>query len=88
MFVHPSQVAELIKRHPEIVAARLVIQSEDNYDQMTLHCEVADTSMVGLNEKIAASVRDVCKLRGEVSLLAVGTLANDGKVIDDQRKFE
>ena len=39
MFVHPSQVAEVVRRHPEIVRARLVVTSVDNQDVMTLRCE-------------------------------------------------
>ena len=88
MFVHPSQVAEVIRRHREIVAARLVIKSDSNYDQMTLVCEVADVRVSGLDEQIAGSARDVCKLRCEVDLVETGSLENDGKVIDDRRTYE
>ncbi len=88
MFVHPSQIADVLRRHTEIISARLVIQSENNYDQMTLLCEVADVAQAGLGEQIAGSVRDVCKLRCEVNLVEAGNLENDGKVIDDRRTFE
>jgi phenylacetate-CoA ligase len=30
----------------------------------------------------------VCKLRGEVTLVVPGSLPNDGKVIEDTRKYE
>ena len=55
---------------------------------MTLHCEVTGDTSAGLSEAISASLRDVCKLRGEVRLIAAGSLANDGKVIDDVRSYE
>ena len=42
----------------------------------------------GLHPAIAASVRDVCKLRGEVCLVVPGSLPNDGKVIEDVRSYE
>jgi phenylacetate-CoA ligase len=42
MFVHPSQVHEVARRHPEIVKARLVVSGHMAQDVMTLHCEVAD----------------------------------------------
>jgi len=87
MFVHPSQVNTVVKRHPEISRARLVVTREDERDQMTLHCEISH-AVEGLEAAIAESIREICKLRGEVRLVAAGTLANDGKVIDDQRKFE
>ena len=87
MFVHPSQVAEVVRRHPEIVRARLVVVSVDNQDVMTLRCESegGDPTVAGA---VAASVRDVCKLRGEIEIVAPGTLANDGKVIEDARTYE
>ena len=87
MFVHPSQVAEVVRRHAEIVRARLVVNSVDNRDVMTLRCE-SETDDGGIAGAVAASVRDVCKLRGEIEIVRPGTLANDGKVIEDARTYE
>ena len=87
MFVHPSQVAEVVRRHPEILRARLVVRSVDNRDVMTLRCE-SETGDSGLVAAIAATVRDVCKLRGNIGIVPPGTLANDGKVIEDARTYE
>ncbi len=86
MFVHPSQVAELINRHPEIKRARLVVSSEDNKDIAILHCETAGAT--GPAEDIAGSFQAVCKVRGEVRFNEPGSLPNDGKVIDDIRTYE
>ena len=86
MFVHPEQVAAVARRHPEIARARLVITNPDSVDAMTLHCEAA--AAPGLGDAIAASLRDLTKLRGEVVLAAPGTLPNDGKVISDERKYD
>ncbi len=86
MFVHPEQVAAVIKRHPEIARARLVVTNPDSSDQMALHCEAAVQD--GLPAAIADSLRELTKLRGEVSLVPTGSLPNDGKVIDDQRKYD
>ena len=36
---------------------------------------------------IVASIREVTKLRGEVELVAPASLPNDGKVIEDLRKY-
>jgi phenylacetate-CoA ligase len=87
MFVHPEQVAEVVKRHAEIGKARLVVTNPQTSDSMTLRCEVAAPT-AGLAEAIAASIRDVTKLRGEVEMLAPGSLPNDGKVIEDARKYD
>lgn len=87
MFIHPEQVDKVVKRHSEISRARLVINWIDQADQITLQCEsqVSDASLV---DAIAASIRSICKLRGEVEIVAPDTLPNDGKVIDDTRQYE
>lgn len=86
MFVHPSQVAEIVRRHPEVVRARLVVSGEMANDQMTLRAEVAQAPD-GLASAIAGSVRDVTKLRAEVEFIVPGALPNDGKVIEDARSY-
>ncbi len=86
MFVHPSQVADVLKRHPEVSRARLVVDNADGQDRMTLNCE--STASDGLSDAIVASLREITKLRGEVAFFAPGQLPNDGKVIEDVRKYE
>jgi phenylacetate-CoA ligase len=93
MFVHPGQIAEIIKRHPQISKARLVVTGEMANDAMTLYCESAEGMAGGavaqaLSEKVTSTIRDVTKLRGEVSWITPGSLANDGKVIEDARKYD
>ena len=86
MFVDPSQVAAIIRRHPEVTRARLVVDNSGGADRMTLHVEVADNAS-SRTEAIVESIRDVTKLRGDVAFHAPGALPNDGKVIDDERKY-
>ncbi|MCU6497740.1 AMP-binding protein [Rugamonas sp. A1-17] len=88
MFVHPSQVHDVARRHPEIVKARLVVSGQMAHDVMTLHCEVADPSSASSAVAITESIRDLTKLRGEVRFAAIGSLPNDGKVIDDIRDYK
>jgi phenylacetate-CoA ligase len=87
MFVHASQVAEVLKRHPELARARLVIEGEMASDRMTLQVESA-SDLPGLSAAVASSVRDITKLRCEVRLCGPGTLPNDGKVIEDLRRYD
>jgi len=82
LFVHPHQVAEVVKRFPAIRQARLVIDSPDGADRMRLLCALTGPAD-GLPDAIAEAIRDVTRLRGEVEL--VQTLPNDGKVIEDLR---
>ena len=86
MFVTPRQVADIVRRHPEIARARLVIEGEVGNDRMTLVCEVSERKQ-GLSEAIVASIRDATQLRGDVRLVDPGNLPNDGKVIEDLRKY-
>lgn len=88
MFVHPFQVAEVVKRYKEILKARLVVDNPDGQDRMTLHCEVAEAPPAQFAQAIAESLRDVTKLRGEVALRKRGELPNDGKVIEDAKKYD
>jgi phenylacetate-CoA ligase len=86
MFVTPGQVADVLRRHPEILRARLMVEGEAGNDSMTLKCEVREHA-TGLDAAIVASIRDVTKLRGAVEFVAPGSLPNDGKVIEDLRKY-
>ena len=86
MFVTPAQVNDVLRRHPELLRVRLVVEGEASNDRMTLHCEVKE-SPAGLAEAIVGSIREVTKLRGEVVLVEPGSLPNDGKVIEDKRKY-
>jgi len=90
MFVHPGQVAEVVKRHPELAKARLVVRGEMADDRMTLTVELGAglaNAPDGLAAAVAATVREVTKLRAEVVLTAPGSLPNDGKVIEDARSY-
>ncbi|CAN5230881.1 AMP-binding protein [soil metagenome] len=84
MFVHAGQVAEIVRRFPEVGRARLVVEGEMANDRMRLKLEVAQAPE-GLSERVAEAIRQVTKLRGEVEMLAPGSLPNDGRVIEDLR---
>jgi phenylacetate-CoA ligase len=84
MFVHPSQIAEVGKRHPELTALRLVIRRAGEQDVMVLRAETASQA-AGLSETVAATLQAATKLRGAVELVAPGSLPDDGRVIADER---
>ncbi|WP_341915125.1 AMP-binding protein [Polaromonas sp. YR568] len=87
MFVHPGQVADITRRFPEVLKARLVVTGEMASDSMTLKVEAASMPQ-GLENRISEAIRDVTKLRGDVELMAPGSLPNDGKVIEDARSYK
>jgi len=86
MFVHPGQVAEIARRHPELGRIRLVVSGEMAQDLMTLKAECAGAPE-GLAAQVADSLRELTKLRGEVAFVAPGSLPNDGKLIEDARSY-
>jgi phenylacetate-CoA ligase len=86
MFVHPGQVADVVKRFPEIKRARLVVTGEMANDQMCIKVEATETE--GLSQKIGDAVREITKLRAEVAFAVEGSLPNDGKVIEDARTYQ
>lgn len=86
MFVHPSQVADVARRFPELGRVRLVVAGEMAQDRMTLHAECAQPGEA-LAQRVAEAMREVTKLRGDVQWCAPGSLPNDGKVIDDVRSL-
>ncbi len=88
MFVHPGQIADIVKRFPEVARARLVVTGEMANDTMTLRVETACSGPDALAAKIGEAIRDVTKLRGTVEFQLPGSLPNDGKVIEDARSYK
>ena len=94
MFVHPGQVAEIVRRCPEVARARLVVSGEMADDRMLLRAESAlsggagEAASAALSQRLAEAIRDVTKLRGDVELVPPGSLPNDGKVIEDARSYQ
>ena len=86
MFVHPEQVAQVVGRHG-LGRARLVVGNEGGNDTLTLRVERDGAPDLEFMQSVEATLRDVTKLRGEVHFVAAGTLPNDGKVIEDARKY-
>jgi phenylacetate-CoA ligase len=84
MFVRPEQIAEVMKRHPELARVRLTVTREGEQDAMTLLAESAGAS-AGLTDAVAETLQAATKLKGAVKIVAPGSLPNDGKVISDER---
>jgi phenylacetate-CoA ligase len=84
LFVYPTQVAEVGRRHPELGRLRLAVRRADEQDVMTLAAECASPDG-SLQDAVAETLQSITKLRGEVKLVVPGSLPNDGKVIADER---
>jgi len=84
MFVHPAQVADVGRHHPDLGVLRLVVRRVGEQDEMILRAECS-TASAEKARAIADTLQTVTKLRGAVELVAPGMLPNDGKVIADER---
>jgi len=85
MFIYPEHIAQVRARHPDIQNARLVVDNADGSDHLTLHV-VRAPGAVANDAAVVASLRELTKLRVEVQVVA--QLPNDGKVIEDARRYE
>ncbi len=86
MFVHPAQIDRVVKRHPEILRARLVVGSDDGKDSAVLFCET-DGGDERIAKQISDSIQAEIKVRAEVRIVAKDKILNDGVVIEDTRKY-
>ncbi len=86
MFVDPAQVAAIVRRHPEIARARLVVRRDGDRDAMELQIEPASDAAPDI-ATVAATLRELTKLGGSVSAVEPGLLPNDGRVIADERDY-
>jgi phenylacetate-CoA ligase len=85
MFVRPEQVAEIVQRLQLVMKARVTVTREGEQDAFSLAVEAPPVE--GLEAQVADLARDVLKLTGSVQVVPIGSLPNDGKVIDDQRTY-
>ncbi len=83
MFVDPKQVADIVKSHPEIRKARLVVSRDGDRDAMIFRIEADE----GDPDAIGQTMREITKLGGAVEMVTPGSLPNDGLVIADERDY-
>lgn len=86
MFVDPKQIAQVLEKHPEIARARLVVTRSDDVDSMVLKAEPTANATADA-ASLQATLISIAKLRGDVEIVAAGSLPNDGKVIADERDY-
>jgi phenylacetate-CoA ligase len=85
MFVHPEQIAEVLRRHRSIIRARLVVERPGGTDEMTLLAEIGEPAEdLG---RVTETLQAVTKLRGSVKPVPQGSLPLDGKLVEDRRQI-
>jgi phenylacetate-CoA ligase len=86
LFVHPSHIAEIGRKHPELGRLRVVVSRAGDQDVMELRAEHGSADDA-LRERVSATLADITRLKGAVQLVPPGSLPNDGKVIADERSY-
>ena len=82
MFVDPAQVARIVRAHPNLNRARLVVARKGDGDAMVLR--VAGEGIDA--DAVAATLRAETGLRGTVEI--ADALPGDGVVIEDARDYD
>jgi phenylacetate-CoA ligase len=83
MFVRPEQVAEL-RRKLDVTRVRVVADRDGDADTMAVLIE----SDGGNAAQFETAVQEVLKLRASVEVMPLGSLPNDGLVIEDKRSYD
>jgi phenylacetate-CoA ligase len=87
MFVHPMQIQEIIRRHNEIGAARVIVSRDvHGNDEMVLNIEAE--APIGDLMRISETLHAVTRLRGKVVQVPTGSLPKDGIMVADARKHD
>jgi phenylacetate-CoA ligase len=86
MFVHPEQIADVIRRHPGIGRARLVVERANAADVMTLFVETREP--IEDPTPIAETLQALTRLRGTIAPVPSGSLPDDGKLVEDRRPLD
>ncbi len=89
MFIHPSQVEEVIASFPEIRTAQAVVRREQDRDKLTFYAVLDQTSsQPELFSPLQDRIRTVLKLRADVAFVRATDLREPEKRILDLRKWD
>lgn len=90
MFVQPSQINKILESLKINNKARMIISRSNDRDELILKIESNNSDLVEINAiqlRVSEEIKNVINLRGNVEIVPVNSLPNDGKVIDDKRNF-
>ena len=89
MFIHPSQVEEVVAAFPEIQTAQAVVEREQDRDKLTFCVVLAEAaSQEGLASPLQERIRTVLKLRADVTFVTGSDIQEAEKRILDLRKWD
>lgn len=94
MFLHPTQLANMMARFPQVVRYQAVITREEHKDMLALDVVARDDAALDeaaaadLAGDIAQTARDAIKFRLTVNVVAPHVLPPDSPPIRDERTWE
>jgi len=90
MFVRGGQLAEVLKRFPEVKRFQAVVTREAQKDVLEYLIELAAPAAdeAGLAGRIGEALREEVKVRGEVRVVPAASIPDGAKRIDDRRVWK
>lgn len=89
MFIHPSQVEEVVAAFPEIQTAQAVVEREQDRDKLTFRAVLAATSsQKAMVSSLQEKIRNVLKLRADLVFVGENDIKEPEKRILDLRKWD
>ena len=89
MFIHPRQVDETAAKGGGAARAQAVVTREGHDDVLTLRVELAPgKDPAAAATTLTSAIREIMKLRGKVEVVPAGTIPENAKKVDDQRKWD
>jgi len=89
MFIRGAEIAKALEGFPVVARFQAVVTRDQHQDHLAYVVELAEGASAesGLSDRIAESLREAIKVRGEVRISPRGTLPEGSKRIDDQRTW-
>ncbi len=89
MFIHPSQVEEVVAAFAEIQTAQAVVEREQDRDKLTFRAVLAATSsQEAMASSLQEKIRNVLKLRADLVFVGENDIKEPEKRILDLRKWD
>ena len=90
MFIHLKQSQQVMNSFPEVGAFQIVVSRIEYRDQLTLKIELKEQKgdREVLKKSMSEKFKEICRISpDEIIFLEPGALANEKKVITDQREY-
>ncbi|MDY7031161.1 MAG: phenylacetate--CoA ligase family protein, partial [Thermodesulfobacteriota bacterium] len=88
MFVNPSEVQGVLKRHPELGRFQIIVDRPKLLDELTIQVECNQpVEKEKVSEVLVRELKEVIRLKSNVVLVEQGSIPGDAGVLDDRRKI-